>query len=331
LVTKYRDVKEKMGKITIPTPFAVGDVNVYLLIDEVISLVDVGPNTPEAWEALELGLREYGLKIKDIDQIILTHHHPDHCGLALHVQQHSGAKLYCHQLSEPFVSKDPSYMQHVTDFFDQFYVQCGVPLEGLRKVKQMKQNHEKYWEAASVDGLLDEGSKLPGHSSWEILHVPGHAQDQLSFYHAYKQLLLASDHLIKHISSNALLAPPPPGESRPRALMQYRDSMQRCADMPIIEAYSGHGESIRNVRELVHHRITRIGERAETIFNFLREKPRSPYELGEMMFHRKARTETHLVISEVVGHLDLLEARGQVTFTEHEGILFYHAVQKNGR
>ena len=40
-------------KIVIPTPFAVGDVNAFLVKGDTLSLVDAGPKTPEAYEALK--------------------------------------------------------------------------------------------------------------------------------------------------------------------------------------------------------------------------------------------------------------------------------------
>ena len=41
--------------IAIPTPFYVGDVNVYLIKEDPITLIDVGPKTTAASLALEAG------------------------------------------------------------------------------------------------------------------------------------------------------------------------------------------------------------------------------------------------------------------------------------
>ncbi|MGH9820732.1 MAG: hypothetical protein ACRD43_11235, partial [Pyrinomonadaceae bacterium] len=38
----------KIIPLSIPTPFYVGDVNVYLIKEDPITLIDVGPKTPEA-------------------------------------------------------------------------------------------------------------------------------------------------------------------------------------------------------------------------------------------------------------------------------------------
>src|SRR5918992_6039112 len=68
--------------ISVPTPFYVGPVNVYLIAEEPLTLVDTGPKTKEAVEALKEGLRRARVRVADIKRIVLTHAHEDHCGLA---------------------------------------------------------------------------------------------------------------------------------------------------------------------------------------------------------------------------------------------------------
>jgi len=60
-------------------------VNVYLLPGPPLTLVDTGPRTERAWEALEAGLAAHGYRIAGLDQLILTHAHADHYGLAARI------------------------------------------------------------------------------------------------------------------------------------------------------------------------------------------------------------------------------------------------------
>ncbi|MCA9725742.1 MAG: MBL fold metallo-hydrolase, partial [Kurthia sp.] len=64
-------------RIETPTPFAVGSVNCHLLKGDALSIVDVGTKTDEALEAIRAGLKQEGYRLEDIEQVILTHHHPD--------------------------------------------------------------------------------------------------------------------------------------------------------------------------------------------------------------------------------------------------------------
>src|SRR4030095_3708002 len=68
--------------ISVPTPFYIGPVNVYLIHEDPLTLIDTGPKTKEAIEALKEGLRRERIRVSDIRRIVLTHAHEDHCGLA---------------------------------------------------------------------------------------------------------------------------------------------------------------------------------------------------------------------------------------------------------
>ena len=68
--------------LPIPTPFAVGRVNCYLIDDEPLTLVDTGPNSGKALDELDLALRSHGHSIGDLERIVITHQHLDHMGLA---------------------------------------------------------------------------------------------------------------------------------------------------------------------------------------------------------------------------------------------------------
>jgi glyoxylase-like metal-dependent hydrolase (beta-lactamase superfamily II) len=47
-------------RLAIPTPFAVGRVNCYLLEDEPLTLIDTGPNSGKALDELQSKLAERG-------------------------------------------------------------------------------------------------------------------------------------------------------------------------------------------------------------------------------------------------------------------------------
>jgi glyoxylase-like metal-dependent hydrolase (beta-lactamase superfamily II) len=49
--------------LPIPTPFAVGRVNCYLIDDDPLTLVDTGPNSGKALTELEAALLEHGRRI----------------------------------------------------------------------------------------------------------------------------------------------------------------------------------------------------------------------------------------------------------------------------
>src|SRR5215212_912657 len=84
--------------LAIPTPFYVGDVNVYLIKEDPLTLIDVGPKTRDASDALRSKLGEHGVRVSDIRRIVLTHAHEDHCGLAKEVRDEAkDAEVFVHE------------------------------------------------------------------------------------------------------------------------------------------------------------------------------------------------------------------------------------------
>jgi glyoxylase-like metal-dependent hydrolase (beta-lactamase superfamily II) len=64
--------------LPIPTPFAVGRVNCYLVDDDPLTLVDTGPNSGTSLTALEAALAEHGQRVEDLERLVITHQHLDH-------------------------------------------------------------------------------------------------------------------------------------------------------------------------------------------------------------------------------------------------------------
>jgi hypothetical protein len=61
--------------LPIPTPFAVGRVNTYLIEDDPLTLLDAGPNSGRALDELEQGLAALGHRVEDLELILVSHQH----------------------------------------------------------------------------------------------------------------------------------------------------------------------------------------------------------------------------------------------------------------
>src|ERR671935_1111293 len=79
--------------LRIPTPFAVGRVNCYLIEDRPLTLVDTGPNSGKSLDELERQLFALGHSLEQIELVILTHQHIDHLGLVEVIAGRSGADV----------------------------------------------------------------------------------------------------------------------------------------------------------------------------------------------------------------------------------------------
>ncbi|NGQ97268.1 MBL fold metallo-hydrolase [Brevibacillus sp. SYP-B805] len=310
--------------IEIPTPFAVGPVNVYLIAGEALTLVDAGPLTPEAWEALKRGIEWTGHRMEEIEQVVLTHHHVDHCGLLAKVRAVSGAQVYAHPLAVPYVEQDEAFMQFHDRFFYELYRECGVPEEKLMIIRKYHQKVLTFAEPCRIDGHLKHEQTVPRLSDWQVLYTPGHSQSHLSLYRAKDRVLIAGDHIIKRISSNAFIEPPrDQSHTRPLTLVQYRTALEMCAAKEIDLVLAGHGEPVTNHRELITQRLQRNWERTNTLRSFLREGEKTAYELTTLLFPQIFEKELPLTLSETLGHIDLLMILHQLETRRRDGAIYY--------
>ena len=69
----------------------------YVIAGDPLTVIDTGIGTPEALAAMEAGLAAHGLSIEAIRQVVLTHKHADHIGLARDIRDRSGATVYIHE------------------------------------------------------------------------------------------------------------------------------------------------------------------------------------------------------------------------------------------
>ena len=311
-----------LHKIIIPTPFAVGDVNSYLLKGDMLTLIDAGPKTPEAWLALKAGLKEFGAEPGDIEQVVLTHHHPDHAGW---VDGFENAKLYGHPYNDPWLRRDQNFF----DYHDAFYLERlkeeGVPGDLQFWVKKMKRPLN-LMGSRPLDMSINEGDLLPGHPDWEVLETLGHAQSHLSFWNKETHEMIGGDHVIAAVSSNPLIEPPlDPAHGRPKSLLQYNASLGRLLKMPVDVIYSGHGEEVRNVDELITARLTKQHRRAMKALRMIGTEERTVYGLTKELFAHAYERELGLTLSETIGQIDYLLEDGLIVERMGEEGIFYYS------
>lgn len=315
---------EGIWQIEVPTPFPVGPVNIYLIEGEYPTLVDAGPLTEEAWNSLCQGLDEAGYALADLRQIVLTHHHVDHIGLLERVRKASGATVYAHPQATPYVSQDKEFLAFHDQFFIDLYRACGLPDEKLLIIEKYHRKILNYAEPSRIDGHLKHEEQIPHLKEWQVMYTPGHSQSHVSFYRESDKVMIAGDHIIKHISSNAFIEPPRNRSyTRPLTLVQYRTALEMCAAKEIDLILAGHGEPVANHRDLITQRLQRNWERTNTLRLFLRDGEKTAYELTKLLFPTIYEKELPLTLSETLGHIDLLIILHQLEARERDGVIYY--------
>jgi glyoxylase-like metal-dependent hydrolase (beta-lactamase superfamily II) len=187
------------------------------------------------------------------------------------------------------------------------------------------------WGAkAKVTRPLHDGEQLELRDrTLEVLHRPGHSPSDTIFWDADRRILIAADHLIKHISSNPLIARPldqegdPDPARRPQALVTYIESLRKTRELPAEIVLSGHGEPITDHVALIDERFEFHARRADRIHELIAERPRTGYDLAQALFGDIAVTQAYLTLSEVLGHVDLLLNDGRVREVEKDSVAWF--------
>lgn len=311
--------------IPVPTPFPVGPVNLYLAEGDALTLFDTGPRFDPARQALEDGLSALGYRLSDLRRIFLSHAHGDHYGLAAELAETSGAEVLTHPLNFPEMSDYLDERTRRLAFYITLMKQAGVPLELLLSFGRARQGYGPFAQAVQPSGTLEDGATVRlGDEDWQVLHTPGHTGGLICLYQTQRQLLLSSDHLLRDISSNPIVEPPErKGARRPRRLMDYLTQLRRVAQLPVEQALPGHGPVILDHRSLIADRLAFHEERARHILAGLRDEPRTAYQISVLLYPDLDPMNRFLAISEVVGHLDWLRARGEVRSTRKGQMRWY--------
>jgi glyoxylase-like metal-dependent hydrolase (beta-lactamase superfamily II) len=315
-------------RLAIPTPFAVGRVNCYLIEDEPLTLVDCGPNSGKALDALEGALGEHGRRIEDLERIVVTHQHIDHVGLVDIIARRSGAEVCTLDLLAPVIEHFVADAERDDELAEALMLRHGIPRDVVTALRAVSRSYRGWGGSTQVTRTLRDGETLEFRGrSLQVLHRPGHSPSDTVFWDAERRLALVGDHLIAHISSNPLISRPlggksgNPGDGRPRALLTYLRSMRETREMPAEVLLPGHGDAFGDHVQLIDERFAGHERRAAKIAALIAARPRSAYEIAQEMWGNVAVTQAYLTLSEVLGHVDMLAERGAIAERELGGVV----------
>jgi len=324
--------------IPLPTPFGIGPINTYLLDDDPLTLIDTGPNSGLALDALESELAKLGKKIEDLELIVVSHQHMDHLGLTEILARRSGAPVAALGSLVPCLAQYDEWMEADDRFAAAVMLRHGIPEETCLALRSVSRSFRGWGAATTVTQPLEEGDVLKFRDrTLTVHHRPGHSPSDTIFFDADNRTLLAADHLIASVSSNPLIARPldAPLEqaedagklARPKSLMIYLDSLAKTREMEAIDLIlPGHGPGFTDHVELIDERFRLHERRADRLYGLIAERPRSGYDLAQSLWGNVAVTQAYLTLSEALGHVDVLISEGRVA--EHfddDGIAYFES------
>lgn len=309
-------------RIGVPTPFQVGRVNAYFAGRTV---VDPGPDSEEAWSSLLDGLDAAGLAPEDIEQVVVTHPHPDHFGLARRLRER-GARVLASPEAADIMEEFAERLHYEQSYFTDFFQQCGLSAEAAKTVTNLPEAFLPFAPDVRTDQRLSDGDKFSViETTLTAEAVDGHASGELIYgYEADgERRALVGDNVLGHITPNPFLQPPAePGGERPRVLPAYNDSLRRLHEQSYDRFLTGHGDDVTAPADRIDEILDAHEERTARVRELV-DGPTVPADVMNGLFDDLPLTEQFSGLSEAVGHLDVLEARGAVTQRTSGDVVVY--------
>lgn len=310
----------------LPMPMRLDHVNIYVLDDGPRwTVIDTGldwKGCRRAWVELLAG----PLAEKPVGRVILTHHHPDHIGLAGWFAE-KGAEVWATRVAWLFgrmLTLDRH--ERPTERHLDFRRRAGMPEDMLAAYAAEKPFNFADCVAPIPLGfqVIGEGDTVEiGGRHWHVRIGHGHAPHHATLW-TDDGLVLAGDQIIPGISSNVSVYPTEP-EADP--LGEWLESCRRLRDI------AAGGELVLPGHKLPFHglrfRLTQLIENHEEaltrIEGALGNGPMTAAQAFPAIFKRQiGQAEYGLALGEAVAHMNHLLHRGRVTRQETpSGALLY--------
>jgi len=323
-------------QLKVPFPKGMrGDTNVYVVEGKEGSiLIDAGWDSLESLESLREGLTRDRLKLRDIQQIVITHIHPDHYGLAGKIKQLCGAKVAMHRVEAGFIDSRYKDLAVLIKETEEELRQNGVPQAELPQLKDASLWMNKFVTPDLPDVVLDDGDRISnGSFEIDVLWTPGHSPGHICLYEPTKRLLFSGDHVLYDTTPHVGFHP----QSGDNPLGDYISSLEKLRKFEVNFILPGHGPVFNSLKlrlaEILHHHE----QRKENIVTALSDSLKTAYQVAEVIpwmtdqgstaFQDLALWDRRLAVTETIAHLKLLLAEDEVGSIDKDGVSLF--VTKN--
>lgn len=315
-------------QISVPMAPPLRQVNSYLLkdADGDVTIIDPGPHTLETELAWEGTLDKLDLTWSKVKQIVVTHHHPDHYGLAGWMQSRSDCKVWMSERAHAEALLMWGQNSSMNEELPLFFFRHGMP-EHL--TDEIKEHHERFAPQVipqpEVSYITPSVPFKMGDHMWQPILTGGHAPGHLSFYHSESGYMICGDAVLPQISPNVSLLP----GTDPQPLMTFLQGLRELSSYPVSLAFPGHREPFTAFAERINSLLHHHEERLDAAEALLVGGPLSGFTICEALFHGRISSihQMRFAMSEALAHMVELVRRERAILTELDGSLYFAAAE----
>jgi len=325
----------RIHRIEVPIPFPLQTVNCYYIPDSAPALIDTGVNSARGLDIITENIRSAGGSLSGLKRIILTHGHTDHVGLAGRIASHSGAAVFIHPWDRDKIPvKGESWLESRLEIFKGFLAEAGLPGETSRRILDTISGRFK-----QLVGPVEDISTVNGRAVFdfddmrlEAIHTPGHSPGSICLFNRDDGTLLAGDSLLEKITPNPVIEiNPPPEDPDYQSVARYERTLERLGALAVNAVLPGHGPPFRDHARVVRHIQHHHSVRRDSVLDLLKaaaDRPEyngglTPCQVALRLFPDIKGVDIFLALSEAMGHLDYLKAKGAADMRLHDGVRVY--------
>lgn len=308
-------------------------VNAYLVEgdrDNGHLLIDTGWDTEEAFASLKKQLAEIGINPQDISQIVVTHVHPDHYGLAGKLKRLFNAKLALHNLEKAFIESRYINMDVLLQQIERLLQANGTPSDESTKLQRASLPLVKFVTPVLPDITLHGDETITtGYFGFKVLWTPGHAWGHVCLYEPSRKILFSGDHVLPHITPHIGLHP----QTSTNPLGDYLDSLNRLKRLEVKIALPGHGEPFTAFKPRIGEIIQHHQQRNSEILSALNASPKTAFQIATEItwmhyvsgagWDKLSPWNKRMAVLETLAHLEAMKIMGKLAKSTGNNIIYY--------
>jgi glyoxylase-like metal-dependent hydrolase (beta-lactamase superfamily II) len=269
------------GIWSVPMPMPGGFLNYNLSVVHLDGgggavIMDPGSAVEGSLDRLAAFLGSVGSSVERITDVVLTHSHLDHIGLAPAIRERSGARLHLHEEEQRSIDATV----RPTDQVGAQLVAWGVSEDrAARLVGELPPPSDDAPARVVADVLVTDGQALdlPGRR-WRALWTPGHTPGHICIIDEAAPLLFTGDHILPTVYPGIGLGRQQSPQNPVAAYLASLDKLEPYDDREVIP---GHGYRFRGLRQRREASRAHVLRRAREVAGVVRSHPEATtYEVA---------------------------------------------------